>query len=105
MAGRSSSLRREPLQSIQLKNSSKSGDDDEHGSPIYDEYDLSDSRWGNTISDDQDMHRLGKKQEFKRNFSFLSALGFVSVYMVSCEACRCFVTNLTCSARPHGNLS
>ncbi|CAK1367398.1 putative amino-acid permease [Cercospora beticola] len=85
MAGRSSSLRREPLQSIQLKNSSKSGDDDEHGSPIYDEYDLSDSRWGNTISDDQDMHRLGKKQEFKRNFSFLSALGFVSVYMASWE--------------------
>lgn len=32
-----------------------------------------------------DMHRLGKKQEFKRNFSFLSTLGFISIYMATWE--------------------
>lgn len=31
------------------------------------------------------MLRMGKKQEFKRNFSFLSALAFVSVYMATWE--------------------
>jgi hypothetical protein len=41
--------------------------------------------WGNTAHDERDMLRLGKKQEFKRNFSFLSALGFVSVYMTTWE--------------------
>ncbi|KAK5714441.1 hypothetical protein LTR15_010623 [Elasticomyces elasticus] len=34
--------------------------------------------WGG--QDYHDMMRLGKKQEFKRNFSLISALGFVSVY-------------------------
>ncbi|KAK4947102.1 hypothetical protein LTR10_013873 [Elasticomyces elasticus] len=33
--------------------------------------------WGG--QDYHDMMRLGKKQEFKRNFSLISALGFVSV--------------------------
>jgi hypothetical protein len=32
---------------------------------------------GNGENDKRDMARLGKKQEFKRNFSFWSALGFV----------------------------
>ncbi|EME42439.1 hypothetical protein DOTSEDRAFT_175502 [Dothistroma septosporum NZE10] len=61
------------------------------------------------------MLRLGKKQEFKRNFSFLSALGFVSVYMASWEFVLvslsvgfsnggyaglfwCFITTVTCYA-------
>lgn len=38
--------------------------------------------WGHEESDRRDMLRMGKKQEFKRNFHTLSALGFVSVYMV-----------------------
>lgn len=32
---------------------------------------------GHGENDKRDMQRLGKKQEFKRNFSFWSALGFV----------------------------
>ena len=32
-----------------------------------------------------DMKRLGKAQEFKRNFSYLSTLGFISVYMATWE--------------------
>lgn len=32
---------------------------------------------GHGENDKRDMARLGKKQEFKRNFSFWSALGFV----------------------------
>jgi hypothetical protein len=39
---------------------------------------------GNT-QDHLDMARLGKKQEFKRNFSFLSTLGFISIYMATWE--------------------
>ncbi|KAF2088825.1 amino acid transporter [Saccharata proteae CBS 121410] len=31
------------------------------------------------------MQRLGKKQEFKRNFGFLATLGFVSIYMATWE--------------------
>lgn len=85
------------------------------GSPIDDKYDSADQRWGNTISDERDMARLGKKQEFKRNFSFLSALGFVSVYMATWEFVLvslsvgftnggyaglfwCFLTTVTCYA-------
>lgn len=58
--------------------------------------------WGDTEHDIRDMQRLGKKQEFKvlaspakyvrnwltdgqRNFNFLSALGFVSIYMATWE--------------------
>jgi len=39
---------------------------------------------GHGENDKRDMARLGKKQEFKRNFSFWSALGFVgkiTIYM------------------------
>lgn len=32
-----------------------------------------------------DMQRLGKKQQFKRNFSYLSTMGFISVYMATWE--------------------
>ncbi|KAK5115488.1 hypothetical protein LTR62_001147 [Meristemomyces frigidus] len=41
--------------------------------------------WGHGDADLRDMRRLGKKQEFKRNFSFWSTLGFVSIYMATWE--------------------
>jgi hypothetical protein len=34
---------------------------------------------GDTRQDIKDMFRLGKKQEFKRNFSLISTLGFISM--------------------------
>src|SRR5271155_2218006 len=40
---------------------------------------------GDTQQDIRDMERLGKKQEFKRNFSFISTLGFISIYMATWE--------------------
>lgn len=39
----------------------------------------------NRQSDADDMQRLGKAQEFKRNFSYISTLGFTSVYMATWE--------------------
>nr|OQO31753.1 hypothetical protein B0A51_00655 [Rachicladosporium sp. CCFEE 5018] len=36
-------------------------------------------------ADANDMHRLGKVQEFHRNFGLWSALGFVSIYMATWE--------------------
>ncbi|KAF1981787.1 amino acid transporter [Aulographum hederae CBS 113979] len=44
-----------------------------------------DGEYGDTHWDLKDMQRLGKKQEFKRNFSFYSTLGFVSIYMATWE--------------------
>ncbi|KAF4314330.1 putative amino acid transporter protein [Botryosphaeria dothidea] len=44
-----------------------------------------DGSWGDTANDVRDMQRLGKKQEFKRNFGFLATLGFVSIYMATWE--------------------
>jgi len=41
--------------------------------------------WGDSTADKRDMLRLGKKQEFKRNFRLISALGFVSLYMETWE--------------------
>ncbi|KAJ8065439.1 hypothetical protein OCU04_006124 [Sclerotinia nivalis] len=41
--------------------------------------------YGDTQNDLSDMHRLGKKQEFKRNFNLLSTLGFISIYMATWE--------------------
>ncbi len=41
--------------------------------------------WGDSSFDRRDMQRLGKKQEFKRNFHLISALGFVSLYMATWE--------------------
>ena len=69
--------------------------------------------WGDSHNDQRDMLRLGKKQEFKRNFHTLSALGFVSVYMATWEFVLvslsvgftnggfgglfwCFITTVTC---------
>lgn len=43
------------------------------------------SLFGDTQQDVYDMQRLGKKQLFKRNFSFLSTLGFISIYMATWE--------------------
>ncbi|KAI1083703.1 amino acid/polyamine transporter I [Whalleya microplaca] len=39
----------------------------------------------NTAQDTADMHRLGKNQELKRNFSLISTLGFISIYMATWE--------------------
>lgn len=38
---------------------------------------------GNGENDKRDMARLGKKQEFKRNFSFWSALGSATMFSAS----------------------
>lgn len=40
---------------------------------------------GDSTADIKDMLRLGKKQEFKRNFNILSTLGFISIYMATWE--------------------
>ena len=79
-------------------------------SPTLDGYE---DVWGDSKTDQRDMLRLGKKQEFKRNFHTLSALGFVSVYMATWEFVLvslsvgftnggfaglfwCFITTVTC---------
>lgn len=71
--------------------------------------------WNDSKQDMRDMARLGKKQEFQRNFSLLSALGFCSVYMATWEFVLvslsvgfanggfaglfwCFITTVTCYA-------
>jgi choline transport protein len=43
------------------------------------------SGWNDTRQDEIDMQRLGKKQEYKRNFGFLSTIGFVSIYTATWE--------------------
>ncbi|RMD41523.1 hypothetical protein DV735_g3598, partial [Chaetothyriales sp. CBS 134920] len=40
---------------------------------------------GTTYQDALDMQRLGKKQEFQRNFAFVSTLGWISIYMATWE--------------------
>jgi hypothetical protein len=84
----------------------------EDGLPTYDG---DEDVWGDSKQDQRDMLRLGKKQEFKRNFHTLSALGFVSVYMATWEFVLvslsvgftnggfgglfwCFITTVTCYA-------
>ena len=47
---------------------------------------MASSRQAGTIHDVQDMSRLGKKQEFMRNFRFYSILGFTSTLMATWEA-------------------
>ncbi|KAF8864083.1 amino acid transporter-like protein [Acephala macrosclerotiorum] len=42
-------------------------------------------QYGDTQNDLADMQRLGKKQEFKRNFNLISTLGFISIYMATWE--------------------
>lgn len=44
-----------------------------------------DGVYPHTTADVRDMLRLGKTQEFKRNFSFVSTLGFISIYMATWE--------------------
>lgn len=39
----------------------------------------------NTAQDALDMQRLGKVQQFKRNFSLWSSIGFVAIYMATWE--------------------
>lgn len=71
---------------IPLKAVSKVDAHDNSGTPSYDEHhEAGHGQWGDTSHDIRDMLRMGKKQEFKRNFSFLSAIGFVSVYMATWE--------------------
>ncbi|KAK5135736.1 hypothetical protein LTR08_004722 [Meristemomyces frigidus] len=94
------SVERDPLgQSIEMKGSfkvSEMSDDKrniDYETPMYGG---DGEQWGDTENDLRDMERLGKKQEFKlsgrrhtmaqkRNFNFLSALGFVSIYMATWE--------------------
>lgn len=90
----------------------ESSPDREDGSPSQESYE---DVWGDSKQDQRDMLRLGKKQEFKRNFHLLSALGFVSVYMATWEFVLvslsvgftnggfgglfwCFITTVTCYA-------
>jgi len=58
--------------------------------PYYDSPPESDSGhvqngFQNNDNDMRDMARLGKKQEFKRNFSLWSSIGFVAIYMATWE--------------------
>lgn len=44
-----------------------------------------DDGFHNDHQDHLDMQRLGKKQQFKRNFSLWSSIGFVAIYMATWE--------------------
>lgn len=52
-------------------------DDDDTGEPY--------SGIGSSYADQQDMRRLGKRQELRRNFRFTSILGFVAIAMGTWE--------------------
>jgi choline transport protein len=65
---------------------SKVAHDQAYGTSPDDVVDTSDLMApGATSQDAMDMFRLGKKQEFKRNFGFISTLGFISIYMATWE--------------------
>ncbi|KAL3419347.1 amino acid permease [Phlyctema vagabunda] len=68
----------DPNKNLPIESRGSSDPDREYGSPPATEY-------GDTRFDVHDMQRLGKKQEFKRNFGFLSTLGFISIYMATWE--------------------
>jgi hypothetical protein len=57
--------------------------------PYREAFTLEDPPYNGTESDLsqdlRDMQRLGKQQLFKRNFSFISTLGFISIYMATWE--------------------
>ena len=53
--------------------------------PVEEGMGLTEVIQGDTAQDRADMHRLGKKQQFKRNFNFISTLGFISIYMATWE--------------------
>jgi hypothetical protein len=66
---------------------------------------------GDTRQDIKDMFRLGKKQEFKRNFSLISTLGFISMYVFPHPFCerlfdwlKCSCNLLTLLSQIHGYL-
>lgn len=70
---------------IEMKGSYKVSEQSSDDQPNAENGYVDSEQWGDTAQDVRDMQRLGKKQEFKRNFSFISALGFVSIYMATWE--------------------
>lgn len=67
--------------------------------PNGETYEL-DHRKAGTEKDRSDMHRMGKTQELRRNFSFVPTFGFSAVLMISWEA----MLNATSYSIPNGGL-
>lgn len=67
--------------------------------PNGETYEL-DHRKAGTEEDRSNMYRMGKTQEFKRNFSFIPTFGFSAVLMISWEA----MLNATSYSIPNGGL-
>jgi hypothetical protein len=59
-----------------------------------------DHRKAGTEEDRSNMHRMGKTQELRRNFSFIPTFGFSAVLMISWEA----MLNATSYSVPNGGL-
>lgn len=119
MASSSTFRKRDPEaagESIEMKNTTYKISETRKDKPIVDtdnsDY-REDEQWVDLDHDLRDMRRLGKKQEFKRNFNFISTLGFVSIYMATWEFVLvslsvgfanggfgglfwCFITTVTC---------
>lgn len=53
-----------------------------------------------TYTDQQDMRRMGKKQELRRNFRFTSILGFVRISSIG-NGTRCRSKPCGCHVKPH----
>ena len=67
--------------------------------PNGEAYEL-DHRKAGTEEDRSNMHRMGKTQELRRNFSFIPTFGFSAVLMISWEA----MLNATSYSIPNGGL-
>ncbi|GAB7331951.1 hypothetical protein MBLNU13_g03867t1 [Cladosporium sp. NU13] len=67
--------------------------------PNGESYEL-DHRKAGTEEDRSNMHRMGKTQELRRNFSFIPTFGFSAVLMISWEA----MLNATSYSIPNGGL-
>ena len=67
--------------------------------PTGEAYEL-DHRKAGTEEDRLNMHRMGKTQELRRNFSFIPTFGFSAVLMISWEA----MLNATSYSIPNGGL-
>jgi choline transport protein len=67
--------------------------------PDGETYEL-DHRKAGTEEDRSNMHRMGKTQELRRNFSFIPTFGFSAVLMISWEA----MLNATSYSIPNGGL-
>ena len=67
--------------------------------PDGETYEL-DHRKAGTEEDRLNMHRMGKTQELRRNFSFIPTFGFSAVLMISLEA----MLNATSYSLPNGGL-